>query len=435
MTRAVEQPRAFCALGAQQTAEAIVGVAPLLYAARTCTYRLHQGMSRMNGNQGAGNDGGSSISCTGLHQMPIPRTDTTDALPNALDALALTHEAELCVVLTGCLSELVGEDVGGQVAKFRREGRSVVHADLAGFSGSAWDGHERLCRAIVDQFVDETFEHAEGVVNLWSSVPYLDPFWSGDLLELRRLLEGIGLSVNVLFGCGSSVAAWRRIPSSALNLVVSPWVGVDLAKHLRERFGTAMLHWPVPPVGMRATRAFLEAVAGAVAVDRCVFDRFLDREEEIFHHHLERGADLFVRHDERSPEVFHCVADSHTSVAIAQFLSGEMGLRTGSQILVDRPRRLRDEIGDLFRSPGLPDPARVVFPEASEVASCLRAARGDGRAAVLGSFWDEPFARERGAAFVPVAAPMGDRLVLDRTYLGPRGGLRLLEDVWNAALS
>jgi nitrogenase molybdenum-iron protein beta chain len=389
----------------------------------------------MNGNQGIGNDGGSSISCTGQHELPIPRTDTTDLLPNALDALRLTQDAQLCVVLTGCLPELIGEDVGAQVARLRREGRPVVHADLAGFSGSAWDGHERLCRAIVDQFVEETFEHAEGVVNLWSSVPYLDPFWSGDLLELRRQLEGIGLSVNVLFGCGSSVSAWRQIPSASLNLVVSPWVGTDLARHLRDRFGTPFLHWPIPPVGMGQTRAFLEAVANSLPVDENVFDRFLEREEQIFHHHLEKGSELFLRQDDRSPEVFHCVADSHTALGIARFLSGEMGLRAGTQILVDRPRRGREEIKGMFRVPGVPDPQAVLFPEPSEIPARLREAQGEGRALVLGSFWDEPAARGMDAAFVPVSAPLGDRLVLDRTYLGPRGGLRFLEDLWNACLA
>jgi len=429
-------PRGLCALAAQQSVEAIGGAVPLLQGGRTCTLRLYQGMSQANGNQGVGYDGGSSIACTGLHSLYGSRPDCTDLLPNALEALARISEADLFVVLTGCPAELIGDDVAGEVRRFREKGWPVVHADLAGFSGDAWSGHERLCRALVDQHVSETFEQDERLVNLWGPVPYLDPHWEGDLLELSRLLSGLGLVVNPLFGCGSSVAAWKRIPSAALNLVVSPWLGTALCHHLRERFGTPSLQVAVPPVGRAATESFLRAVAAVLPVDPLRLDAFLASEEAIFSRFLEKGSDLFLRHDERAPERFHLVADSYVALGLHRFLACEMGLPAGVVILIDRPRHGREALLELFRSAGK-RAGEISFADGTDIAEVLRErlSRESGRAIVLGSLWDEPLARELGAAFLPVSAPLGDLLVLDRSYLGMRGALRLLEDLWGAVLS
>jgi len=293
-------------------------------------------------------------------------------------------------------------------------------------------------RALTDQLVEETFEHAEATVNLWSSVPFLDPFWNGDLLELKRLLEGIGARVNVLFGVGSSVAGWRQIPSAALNLVVSPWVGVDLVEHLQARFGTPYLHWPVPPIGICETSRFLHAVSTSLGLSEERTKAFLRREEEVYLPLLQKGTELFVRDDERFPQAFHCVADCHTSIALERFLTGEMGMRAGVQFAVDHPSASRRiGIRDLFRHPETGEPTTVALTGLQEtVTDGLREAHQEGRRSlILGSFWEESLARELDAAFVPVSSPVGDRLILDRTYLGPRGALRLLEDLWNAVLA
>ncbi|HSQ43320.1 MAG TPA: nitrogenase component 1 [Fibrobacteraceae bacterium] len=431
------EPRAFCALGAQQSAQAIQGVAPLVYAGRTCTYRLYQGMSEMNGHQGIGNDGGSSIVCTGMHSMPMPRLNSTDLLPNALDTIMDTQDPDCIVVLTGCLSELVGEDVGAEVRKRKAEGWPIAFVDLPGFAGNAWEGHERFMRALVDQCVEETFEHVDGLVNLWSSVPYLNPFWTGDLLELKRLIEGLGLQVNVLFGCGSSMDAWRRIPSACLNLVVSPWVGCDLAIHLRDRFGTPYLHWPVAPVGATETRQFLEALGKTLKVPAERIQTFIAREEEVYRYHLEKGSELFIQDEPRFSQKFHCVGDAQTVLSLTHFLCGEMGLQLGAHFLVERPpARHRDALSHMFQQGRSFAATEVCFADCSlDIAPTLRAQSLTGeRDLLFGSFYEKNLADELGMAFVPVSSPLGDGLTLDRTYLGYRGALRLLEDLWNAVL-
>ncbi len=67
--------------------------------------------------------------------------------------------------------------------------------------GNNFTGHETIIRAIIDQHLGD-YDGAKdaGLVNVWSLLPYQNPFWRGDLAEIRRILEGIGLTVNILFG-------------------------------------------------------------------------------------------------------------------------------------------------------------------------------------------------------------------------------------------
>jgi nitrogenase molybdenum-iron protein beta chain len=52
-------------------------------------------------------------------------------------------------------------------------------------------------------------------------------------LEIVRILKNIGFEVNVLFGSQSGGAKeWKEIPKAQFNLVISPWVGVNIVKHL-----------------------------------------------------------------------------------------------------------------------------------------------------------------------------------------------------------
>ena len=68
------------------------------------------------------------------------------------------------------------------------------------------------------------------------------------LEELKRILEGVGLKVNVLFGHESrGVEEWKEIPKAQFNLVLSPWLGVSVARHLEKKYGQTFLHVPAIP--------------------------------------------------------------------------------------------------------------------------------------------------------------------------------------------
>jgi nitrogenase molybdenum-iron protein beta chain len=176
-----------------------------------------------------------------------------DRLRELIGATLKVLDADLFVVVTGCIADLVGDDVGGVVTDFQEQGVPIVFAETGGFKGNNFTGHELIARSIIDQFVgDYDGPKDEHTVNVWSLLPYHNTFWRGDLSEIKRLLEGIGLTVNILFGHESGgVDEWKNIPKAGFNLVLSPWLGLDTAKHLQRKYDQPFLHEPTIPIGAK----------------------------------------------------------------------------------------------------------------------------------------------------------------------------------------
>lgn len=82
-----------------------------------------------------------------------------------------------------------------------------------------------------------------------------------DVLEIRRLLDEVGVDVHVCAPLGATVAMLRTLPAADANIVLYPEVADTTARWLQKAFGMPMIR--TVPIGVQATRAFLEEV-GAV---------------------------------------------------------------------------------------------------------------------------------------------------------------------------
>ncbi len=51
------------------------------------------------------------------------------------------------------------------------------------------------------------------------------------------------------------------MPRAQFNLVLSPWLGLETARHLEQKYGQPFLHEPAIPIGARLTGGFLRRVA------------------------------------------------------------------------------------------------------------------------------------------------------------------------------
>lgn len=109
-------------------------------------------------------------------------------IENALKVI----DADLYVVLTGCIPEIVGDDNGEVVSQFEDADKPVIYAATAGFKGNNYKGHEQIIDAIIDQYLEKSEDRQKGLVNIWADVPYQDLFWLGNIRELEKLLEEIG---------------------------------------------------------------------------------------------------------------------------------------------------------------------------------------------------------------------------------------------------
>lgn len=430
----IEKPRYVCALGAYETALAIDRVVPILHAGPGCGAKLDGGLGTYNGCQGAGYVSPHLLPCTNITEKEIIFGGNEKLYQEIENALKI-YDADLFAVFSGCTSEIVGDDIAEVVSRFSGSDKPVIHVQSAGFKGSNLTGHELFFDAVIEQYLKPSAHINPKQVNVWSSVPFFHPFWYGDLKEIESLLKEIGLEANILFGPNGGTAALKKIPQAAFNLVLSPWVGLSIARKLNDEFGTPFLHYPVLPVGPSETAKFLHAVAYFAGIPSPAVNRVTEKHEREYYYLIERASDELVK-TRLLPSRFITVADSLYALGITKFLVNDMGLLPQIQFVTDNPpEEYHDSISREFNLLEGGIRAVVEFTGSSGLAQ-ERIATYDfkDKAFILGSGWEKSFSKNTGTLTLPVAAPLLERMVLNRTYVGYRGALTLLEDICTVLL-
>ncbi|MDR1277882.1 MAG: hydrogenase [Treponema sp.] len=435
MSSVIEQPRFSCALAAQQTVLAIPRALPIVHAGPGCCMKVMQFAAQGAGRQGEGYGGANNVACTNTYEPEVV-FGGEKKLRSTIDGAMRVLKGDLFVVLTGCTADIVGDDSVNIAKEFAAQGRPVVGVETAGFKGTSYFGHEEVVNAIIDQFVGETEpKPRRGLVNVFSVVPFQDPYWRGDLHQIKKLLESIGLEVNILFGYESKgIAEWKDIPHAQFNLLVSPWAGLKTVKLLREKYGTPYLHYPVLPVGAQETSAFLREVAVYAGISKSVVEDQIKREEDRFYKYLITLIDFLAEFRNNLPTELYTVADSAYALGTSGFLVNELGfILKGVYITDDTPRNhidriietaaLRDEV---FRD-------RLFFESDGGVVQqdILNKLCGSRKALFLGSGWEKFLAQKTGNYYSFLSLPLPETVILGKSFLGYSGGLNLVEEIYS----
>lgn len=430
----IDQARHVCSLGGLQSVLAIHRAVPILHAGPGCGQKLWGALATQNGGQGSGYTGGHTVPCTNTSEVDVVfggEERLRSVIANAFKVL----DADFFAVLTGCTSDLVGDDVGQVVREFQDEGHPIVWAETGGFKGSNLVGHELVLDAIIRQYLKPQ-EQEPLLVNIWAVVPYQDAFWTGVYSELAELLRSIGLTPNVVFGPGGGRSALDRVPAAQFNLLVSPWVGLRTVKLLEEKFKTPFLHLPVLPIGPTETGAFLRSVAEFAGINRGVVDSAIKSREEHYYHYIEGAAEVLLE-TRFLPRHFTTVTDSTYAVALSKFLVNDLGLIPDRQYIVEGvPEVHQAAVAELFKPVGEGIHAEVFFSaDGGLVQEEIRKTKFCSRPLILGSSWERVLAKEVNGYCLSVSMPISDRLVFDRSYVGYAGALRLVEDIYSLILA
>ena len=424
-----------CAIGAVNTVNAIKHAIPIANCGPGCADKQFITLSFSNGFQGADYAGGGAVPSvnTGENEIVFGGSKKLDS---TLKSAFKIMDGDLFVVLTGCAPSLIGDDVGAIVRKYKNEGYPVVFADAAGFRGNNLIGHESVVNAIIEQYVgDVKTEKTKGLVNLWADVPYFDTNWKGNYSELKRILEGAGLKVNVLFGTDSEgVKSWKKIPKAQFNLVVSPWVGLSTAELLEEKYGQPYLHIPVVPVGEKETTAFIRKVVEFAGIDNKKAEKFIAKETSDYYYYYEHISEFISEYWFGLPARFLIAADAQTTLGISKFLTDQIGLIPAKVIISDNtPQKYREAIAEEFKNISDDTSIDVQFIEDGYTIEKEfdEADFGFGKPLFLATSWDLDVVRKHNGLFVPVGTPNNFEVVLNRTYYGYRGALTLLEKIYS----
>lgn len=440
MPRLIEQPRYSCALGAMQSVVAIKKGVPILHSGPGCGNKINSLIG-----QGEGYAGGSTIPCTNAEEKDVVFGGERK-LKNVIDGAFKVIDGDLYVVLTGCTAAIVGDDIGSVVSEYQDDDKPIVYVETGGFKSNNYVSHSVIVKAIIDQYVDK-FKNNNGVekglVNLFATVPYQDPYWNGNLEELKRLLEAIGLKVNVLFGNESEgVEEWKKIPNAEFNILVNAWAGLDIVKHLKKKYNTPYIQFPYLPIGGIETSRFLRAVAEFGNLDKLKVERFIKKEEAKYYSHIEKTADFMLEFRYGIPRRLYSIADATYTLGFSRFLLNELGIIPAKQFIVDdTPEKYQKEIKNQFNNISEYKERKVDIefnPDAGLNAQKIEEdfkINSDKRALILGSGWDKDLAERIKADLLIVSVPVTYRLILNCGYAGYAGGLRAIEDIYDRVLA
>ncbi len=436
-TNSISRPRYGCAIGAMYTAAAIPGVIPITHCGPGCADKQYVSLAFYNGFQGGGYSGGAVPPSANISENEVV-FGGDNRLRELIQASTKIMDADLFVVLTGCIPDIVGDDIPSVVSEFQQKGVPIVYAETGGFHGNNLVGHETVVRAIVDQFVgDYSGDKIKNTVNVWTEVPYQNTYWRGDLGEIKRVLEGIGLEVNILFGHNSrGVREWLDIPKAAFNLIISPWVGLGIAEHLQTKYNQPYLHIPSIPIGALETTEFLRRVSKFAGLNPGFTEEFINKEEESYYKYIEDFSDFYSEYWWGVPARFAVVSDSIYNLSITKFLVKQLGLISVKQIITENtPEEYKEQIREEFRHIDHDVNLEVEFLEDGYlIEESLRTA-AEKPAIIFGTTWDRDIAKELKGNIVEIGFPSSYEVVLSRSYVGYKGALSLIEKIFTAAIS
>lgn len=426
MSEVLENPRGGCVLaGINSVLGAIDRTCPIYHAGPGCCMQTTAAEQGQSGSKSALFVSSVSIPSSNMLEKEVV-FGGTEKLKTTIQGSIDIIDADAYFILVGCTAGIIGDDVESIAEEFREEGHPVYAIETPGFAGDSNLGYEAAWNSLIEQVVEPNEEKDGKLVNLFGIIPYHDPFWSGNLEEISRILQRLGLKVNTFFTESQGMETVKACSGAALNIIVNPWLFKGPARRFEEKFGVPSLRFPGLPIGATDTTAFISQVAEQLGLDKELAEKVIQEEEDYVYRYLAQAIGVL------SWKKFAVVADAANAVGITRFLANDYSF-TPELAIISEPvfrEEDKDRIQKQLTELEYARPPKVVFTaDQYEINKLLL--DDEEISLIIGSSNEREAASLKEIQCVAAAFPINDRLIFNRTYAGYRGSLTLIEDLYD----
>lgn len=427
MSQVTENPKGGCVLaGINSVLGAIDRVCPIYHSGPGCCMQTTAADQGQSGHKSSRFVSSVSLPSTNMLEKEVVFGGTEKLRTTVQGAIDII-DADAYFVLTGCTAGIIGDDIVSVTEEFQDKGYSVYPIETPGFVGDSNLGYETVWTTMINQVIEEDVPKDDKLVNIFGIIPYHDPFWSGALEEIDRILSALGLKVNTFFTKHQGIETIRKCSGAALNIIINPWLFKGPAKKMEQKFGIPSIRVPGLFVGATDTTKFVRQVAEAMHLDQEIVDKVIAAEEEYVYDYLAQSVGGV------SWKRFAVVADANNAVGITRYLANDFSF-TPVLVIVSEPmfrQEDKDRIVAQIEDLEYAKPPKVIFAsDQYEINQALREEEEE-ITLLIGSSNEREVALEKDIQFILAAFPMNERLVFNRTYAGYRGSLTFTEDLYD----
>ena len=427
MSQIMENPKGGCVLaGINSVLGAIHKVCPIYHSGPGCCMQSTASDQGQSGHKSSCFVSSVSIPSSNMLEKEVV-FGGVNKLRTTIQGAVDIIDAEAYFVLTGCTAGIIGDDIVSVTSEFQEKGIPVYPIETPGFTGDSNLGYETVWNTLIDQVVEEGVPKNDKLVNIFGIIPYHDPFWSGTLEEIDRILSKLGLEVNTFFTKEQGIDTIRKSSGAALNIIVNPWLFKGPAKKYEDKFGVPSIRIPGLFIGATDTTRFVREVAEALNLDKALVDRVIEEEEKYVYNYLAQAIGVV------SWKRFAVVADANSAVGFTRYLANDYSF-TPVLVIISEPiyrQEDKDRIIEQLNDLEYAVPPKVLFlTDQYEINQAIRNEEKE-ITLLVGSSNEREVALEKEIQFITGAFPINERLIFNRTYTGYRGSLTFTEDLYD----